>query len=353
MKIQKNKISQKFGIPAEEIVFIGDQKTDSVNISVYDSDTSLFTHKSINDFNNFNFENRAGIRWIDVTGLHNTDILKKIGKDLKIHPLILADIANTEHNPKIQFFDDYIFLELKVLSLSEEQNDIVSQQLSLILGKNFIASFREFDTGIFDFFKERIISTGIKSEKYTADYIHYSLIDAVVDKYYEVLETIGEEIETIEDEVIARPKPTQIETIHHLKRKLIFLRKATWPLREIIKKIEITKSIVLNDINDIYIKDLYDHIIQIIDTIETQREIVAEMLDIYLSSVSFKLNEIMKVLTIIATIFIPLTFISSIYGMNFKFMPELDWKLGYPLIMTLMFAAGLAMLYYFKKKKWF
>ena len=189
--------------------------------------------------------------------------------------------------------------------------------------------------------------------KFTPDYLFYALTDAIVDKYYIVLEGIGEDIELLEDSIIDKPTPTSLEAVHRLKRNLIFMRKATWPLREIIKRIEITKSSLLKNENDIYFRDLYEHIIQIIDTIETQREIVAELLDIYLSSVSYKLNEIMKVLTIISTIFIPLTFISSIYGMNFRFMPELGWKFGYPLIIAIMVVAGLWMLRLFRKKNWF
>ncbi len=354
IKKKKHKLSEKIGLPPEEVVFIGSLKMEEVQISVFDMNSVNFVQKKVQDYKEFQFNNpTVSSRWIDVTGLHQTEALKKIGADLKIHSMILADIANTEHSPKIQFHDEIIFIELKILKYNNIDTSLDSEQLSLVLGQNYVASFRETDSGIFDFIKDRITGTGIKVNKYSPGYIHYTLIDAVVDKYYEVLESIGEEIENIEEEVLEKPQPIHIEKIHHLKRNLIFLRKATWPLREIIKKIEITQSKLLDDENDIYIKDLYDHIIQIIDTIETQREILAEMLDIYLSSVSYKLNEIMKVLTVISTIFIPLTFISSIYGMNFRFMPELEMRYGYFVIMGFMFLSGLVMLMLFKKKKWF
>ena len=290
--------------------------------------------------------------WLHCNGVSDVNILKELGSLYKIHPLILADIANTEHNPKIEFLGEQIFLELKKIHYNEKTFEIDSEQVSFILGKNYLLSFLEKDD---DCFKPIITrySSNITKNPHTPGFIIYSLFDSIVDSYYNILENIGEDIEEVEDVILAKPTPKELERIHLIKRNLIFMRKAVWPLREIIRRLEVDGAEWLDNATGLYIRDLYEHIIQIIDTVETQREIVAEILDVYLSSVSYKLNEVMKVLTVISTIFMPLTFISSIYGMNFKFMPELDWRISYPVVMIFMFGLGLGMLYLFKRKGWF
>jgi len=222
----------------------------------------------------------------------------------------------------------------------------------LILGSNFVISFQEREGDVFNPIRERIRSGKGRIRKMGADYLAYTLIDTIVDNYFIIPEKLGERIESIEEELVTDPTPETLQTIHTLKRKLIFLRKSLWPLREVVSGLQRTESTLIHESTDIYLRDVYDHTIQVIDTIETSRDILSGMLDIYLSSVSNRMNQIMKVLTIIATIFMPLTFIAGIYGMNFEFMPELTWPWAYPLVLLVMVVIGISMLIYFRRKKW-
>jgi len=239
-----------------------------------------------------------------------------------------------------------------MLHYDEMENETITEQVSLILGSNYIISFQEDEGDVFDPIRERIRSDRGRIRKMGADYLTYSLIDAIVDNYFLVLEKIGEKIEDIEDELVKNPTPEVLQSIHHLKRELIFLRKSVWPLREVISKLERWESPLIDKSIDIYLRDVYDHTIQVIDALETFRDMLSGMLDIYLSSVSNRMNEVMKVLTIIATIFIPLTLIAGIFGMNFRFMPELQWQWSYPLVLLVMLSLGILMVHYFRRKKW-
>lgn len=290
------------------------------------------------------------ITWIDVDGVHQPEIVEEIGTLLDIHPLVLEDILNTAQRPKMEDFGKYIFVVLKMLSL--EENEIASEQISFILGQNFVISFQEREGDIFDPIRERIRHAKGKVRKMGSDYLVYALADAVVDDYFAVLEKIGEQIEDMEDEVVTNPTSETMQTIHNLKRNIILLRKSTWPLREVISELERGETVLIDEKTGIYFRDVYDHTIQVIDIIETLRDVVSGMLDIYLTSISNRMNEIMKVLTIIATIFIPLTFIAGIYGMNFVYMPELGWHWGYFAVLLSMIFVGACMVVYFRKKKW-
>jgi magnesium transporter len=259
---------------------------------------------------------------------------------------------NTGQRPKMEDFNDYLFIVLKMLSYDEEENETQTEQVSLILSSKFVLSFQESEGDVFDPVRERIRSDRGRIRKMGVDYLAYSLIDAIVDNYFMVLEKIGERIEDIEDELVKNPTPEVLHTIHRLKRELIFLRKSVWPLREVISRLERWESPLIDKSIDIYLRDVYDHTIQVIDALETFRDMLSGMLDIYLSSLSNRMNEVMKVLTIIATIFIPLTLISGIYGMNFRYMPELESPWGYPLVYTVMLAVSAVMLIYFRRKKW-
>lgn len=285
-------------------------------------------------------------------GVHQLADIEKIGTHFKIHPLVLEDIMNTGQRPKIEIFDDYIFIVLKMLRYDEAENETKIEQVSIILGSNFVISLQESKGDVFDSIRERIRSDRGRIRKMGADYLAYTLIDAVVDNYFVILEKLGEEIEDIEDELVSNPSPETLQTIHSLKREMIFLRKSVWPLRELISRLERWESPLIDKSIYIYLRDLYDHTIQVIDAIETFRDMLSGMLDIYLSSISNRMNEVMKVLTIIATIFIPLTLIAGIYGMNFTYMPELKSPWGYPMVYVVMLAIGVVMLIYFRRKKW-
>jgi magnesium transporter len=259
---------------------------------------------------------------------------------------------NTGQRPKMEDFGDYLFIVLKMLHYDEKKDETKTEQVSLVLSSKYVLSFQEDEGDVFDSIRERIRTDRGSIRKRRADYLAYSLIDAIVDNYFMVLEKIGEKIEDIEDELIKNPTPAVLQTIHHLKRELIFLRKSVWPLREVISRLERWESPLIDKSIDIYLRDVYDHTIQVIDSLETFRDTLSGMLDIYLSSVSNRMNEVMKVLTIIATIFIPLTLIAGIYGMNFRYMPELESPWGYPMVYVVMLAVCAVMLVYFRRKKW-
>ena len=249
-------------------------------------------------------------------------------------------------------FNDYLFVVLQMLQYNEKENETKTEQVSIILGANYVISFQEDEGDVFDLIRERIRTDRGRIRRMGADYLAYSLLDAIVDNYFMVLEKIGEKIEDIEDELIKNPAQEVLHAIHSLKRELVFLRKSVWPLREVISRLERWDSHLIDKSMDIYLRDVYDHTIQVIDALETFRDMLSGMLDIYLSSVSNRMNEVMKVLTIIATIFIPLTLITGIYGMNFKYMPELDWSWGYPMVYIAMLIVSGVMLVYFRRKRW-
>ena len=324
-----------------------------MKITIIDYDEEKFQEKEVETIDEvFPFSDKSTATWINLDGIHQVDNIEKIGKHFKIHPLVLEDIMNTGQRPKMEDFNNYLFLVLKMLSYDEEENETKTEQVSLILSSNYVISFQESEGDVFDPIRERIRTDRGRIRKMGVDYLAYSLIDAIVDNYFMVLEKIGEKIEDIEDELVKNPTPEVLHTIHRLKRELIFLRKSVWPLREVISRLERWESPLIDKSIDIYLRDVYDHTIQVIDALETFRDMLSGMLDIYLSSVSNRMNEVMKVLTIIATIFIPLTLVAGIYGMNFRYMPELDWVWGYPIVYMIMLAISAVMLVYFRRKRW-
>jgi magnesium transporter len=290
--------------------------------------------------------------WINVNGIHQVSNLENLGDCYHLHPLVLEDILNPEQRPKLEDYGDYLFLILKMLHLKGKPEGLFTEQVSIILGENFVISFQENDQDIFDPVRQRLKLGKGRLRGEGADYLAYTLLDLVVDHYFVILERLGEIIEDLEDKLVANPTPDTLNRIHRLKRDMIVLRKSVWPLREVVSQLERRESPLVRDSTNLYLKDLYDHVIQVIDNIETFRDILAGMLDIYLSSLSNRLNEVMKVLTMIATIFIPLTFIAGVYGMNFKHMPELDWTWGYYSTLAVMALVSLGMILYFRKKGW-
>ena len=279
-------------------------------------------------------------------------IIEQVGNSFNVHPLVLEDIANTVQRPKMEDFDDYIFVVLRMLRFDEKDDETKTEQISILLGPDFVISFQEREGDVFDIIRERLRNNKGKIRKMGADYLAYSLIDAIVDNYFVILEKRGETIEEMEDKLVTNPTSETLQALHDLKREMIFLRKSVWPLREVISRLERSESPLINKSTFVYLRDVYDHTIQVMDSVDTFRDMLSGMLDIYLSSVSNRMNEVMKVLTVIATIFIPLTFIAGIYGMNFKYMPELGQAWGYPAVLILMLAIAVVMLINFRRKKW-
>jgi magnesium transporter len=344
--------SKKVGLPPGALVHIGEKKAEEVKITIIDYDEARFQEKEAKTIEEcFPLKDKPTVTWINVDGIHQVEILEKLGDCLGLHPLVLEDILNTGQRPKVEDFGDYIYIVLKMF-YSDENDEIAEEQLSLILGPSFVISFQEREGDVFSPIRERIRSARGRVRKMGADYLAYALLDSVVDNYFVVLEKLGEKIEFLEEELVTNPTTETLQVIHDIKREMVFLRKSVWPLREIISGLERGESALIQESTLIYLRDVYDHTIQVIDTVETFRDIISGMLDIYLSSVSNRMNEVMKVLTIIATIFIPLTLIAGIYGMNFQYMPELGWRWGYPLVWLVMLVIGALMLVYFRRKGW-
>jgi magnesium transporter len=345
--------SKKSGLPPGTPVYIGKEKIGKVMITIIDYDKLGSKEKEVKTIEEaLPFKDKPTTTWINLDGVHQLADIEKLGIHFKIHPLVLEDIMNTGQRPKMEVFDDYIFIVLKMLHIDESESETRTEQVSIILGPNFVISLQESKGDVFDPIRERIRSDRGRIRKMGADYLAYALIDAIVDNYFIILEKLGEKIEDMEDELVSNPSPETLHDIHRLKREMIFLRKSVWPLRELISRLERWESPLINKSIYIYLRDLYDHTIQVIDSIETFRDMLSGMLDIYLSSVSNRMNEVMKVLTIIATIFIPLTLIAGIYGMNFRYMPELELLWGYPMVYVVMLTIGVVMLIYFRRKKW-
>ncbi len=347
------KRSIKSGLPPGSLVHIGERKVQTPKISIIDYNTTKFQEEEIQAVEEcFIFKDKPTVTWINIDGLHQTEILEKLGDCYGFHPLVLEDILNTDQRPKMEDYGDYVYIVLRSLEYNHQKDEIESDQISIIMGQNFVFSFQEKEGDTFDPIRERIRSGKGRIRKMGADYLTYSLLDSIVDNYFVLLEKLGEKIEFLEEQLVTSPTPETLQTIHNLKRELLFLRKAVWPLREVVSSLERGESSLIQASTRIYLRDLYDHTIQVIDNVETFRDMISGILDIYLSSVSNRLNSVMKVLTIIATIFMPLTFLAGIYGMNFKYMPELEWRWGYPFICFVMMGIGIFMLFYFKKKKW-
>ncbi|MFX0034102.1 MAG: magnesium/cobalt transporter CorA [Candidatus Hermodarchaeota archaeon] len=292
------------------------------------------------------------LRWIDITGLADVKIIEEIGNQFNIHPLILEDILNTNQRPKFEDYENYIFLVLKLLLWNESHEIFESEQISILFGSNYVISFLEQESDIFNPIFERIKGSKGRIRIMGADYLAYSLMDVIVDHYFLILETIGDIIEALEEDLVKNPEPAVLQSIYRLKRNSIELRKSIWPLRQVINSLQREQSDLISDGLQIYLRDIYDHIFRISELLDNYRDIIFGMIDIYLSSISNRMNDIMKVLTIISTTFIPISFLAGFYGMNFIYMPELSNPVAYPILIFVMISIFSIMLLFFRRKKW-
>jgi len=299
------------------------------------------------------FQDSGHVTWITIDGLHDQALMTQAGEIFGIHPLVLEDIVHTTQRPKLDEMDNSIFLTIKMLSYDEQDRQLRSEQASFILGKSYLLSFQEKPGGdVFSEVRARILNHKGRIGKMGPDYLLYALMDAILDNYFVVLERMGEDIADMEERLITGPTRGEITDIHALRREALFLRKFVWPVREVLARLEKHGSDLVEDATVPYLRDLYDHTIQVMDTIETFRDMLSGMLDLYLSTISLRLNEIMKVLTMFSALFIPLTFLAGLYGMNFKYMPELEWHYGYFGLLGVMASVGTGMLFFFRRKGW-
>lgn len=298
------------------------------------------------------FREREPVAWINVDGLHDVEVLERLGSDYQLHPLVLEDILNTETRPKLEDYEDYLFMVLKMLTFDPDARQVREEQLSVVLGEGWVLSFQEREGDVLEPVRDRIRRGKGRIRRSGSDYLAYALVDAVVDHYFVVLEEIGDWADRIEVRLLDDPDERLMHEIHQLKRELLHLRRSVWPVRELVNGLHREGTSLVSPDVRVYVRDAYDHTIQVIDTTETYRDLVSGTLDTYLTSVSNRMNEIMKVLTIMASLFIPLTFVAGVYGMNFENMPELAWPWGYPVVLGGMGLMAAGMLYYFWRKGW-
>jgi magnesium transporter len=353
MKNRNRKRSAKAGLEPGALVYIGARDPQPLTIEAINYSPSAISRKAIQAVDCAAYQTATGVSWINIDGISDVGKLEEIGKTFDLHPLTLEDVLNTEQRPKLEEYESYLFIVLKMLRPGAVENEIIHEQVSLILYQNLLLTFQEDVAGdVFDPVRERLQNAKGRIRTLGADYLCYTLLDAVVDNYFSILETIGERIEDLEEDLIANPSSDTLSTIHHMKRELIYLRKSVWPLREVIAGLQRLDTPLMSKGTGVFLRDVYDHTIQVIDTIETYRDMLSGMIDVYMSSISNKMNEIMKVLTIISTVFIPLTFLAGVYGMNFKFMPELEHPWAYPALWVVMLAIAAGMFVFFRKRKW-
>jgi magnesium transporter len=347
------KRTRKTGLPSGTLIYTGDRLPARTAIHVVDYDEQQFTETSPPSVEAcFPYRDKPTVTWINVDGVHDAAVLERFGECFGLHRLVTEDIMSVDQRPKAEDHDDYLYLVLKMLT-SDKSGGIVTEQLSLVLGQSYLLSFQEGIEGdVFTPIRERIRTGKGRVRRAGADYLAYSLIDAVVDNYFVILEKLGERIEEVETELVEDPTQRTAHRLYQLKRELLFLHNAVWPLREIVNTLAKHESRLIREATVPYLRDVYDHVVHLIDSVDIYREMISSMLDMYLSSVSYRLNEVMKVLTVIATVFMPLTFIVGLYGMNFRHMPELEWRFGYPAVLALMLILAGCMVYYFKRKKW-
>jgi magnesium transporter len=346
-------MGRKAGLPPGTLVHVGEKHMERTNIHRvrYDAE-HIQEAQDITPEACFPIPPDAGVTWIRVCGLHQVEAVEAVGKALDLHPLLLEDILNTGQRPKAEDYGDTLFLVMKVHALDAQSGEIVTEQLSLVLAKDLVVTFQEKENGLLQPVLDRLRTGRARIRRLGADYLAYVILDAVVDRHLVVLEQVGEKLGGLEDELMKEPDNRTLQSIHHLRSELIYLRKSVWPLREAVSTLERNETGLINETTLIYLRDAYDHTARAIDTLETYRDVVAGMTEIYMSVISNRINEVMKVLTVFASIFIPLTFIVGIYGMNFEYFPEIHWRYGYYYLWVFMLSATGGMLYYFRRKKW-
>lgn len=359
MSHSSQKLTRKLGLTPGALVYVGVDRTSKVTIDVMEYDATALREYRIERFEEWQLSPAPEtVTWINIEGVHDLNVVEAIGKRFAIHPLLLEDIVNTTKRPKFEDYSDYVVLMLRMLYVEPRTGQIVSEQVSLVIGKSFVISFQEVEGDVFDPIRERIRKTVPRQRFIATDYLAHALIDAVVDHYFVVLERLGERVDAVEKRLIRAPRPENMSTIYDLKRMFIEMRRAVWPLREALSAMERADCKLIQDASRPYFRDLYEHVVQVMDTVESQRETVASLLDLYLSSINNKTNEVMKLLTIIATIFIPLTFLAGVYGMNFDTaagpfnMPELLWPYGYVLFWVVSLAISAGLIWYFRRRHW-
>lgn len=341
-------------MPPGSVVHVGERKLDTPRITLTHYSESDYQEQEISDLPAcIPFLDDTQTTWLNVDGIHETEIVARIGEYLNLHPLLQEDLVNAAQRPKFENYGNCLFFVLKMLTYGQTNHSVDPEQVSIVLGSNYVLTFQEGAAGdVFDPVRTRLKAGGTRIRSAGADFLAYSLIDSIVDHYFVVLERFGDDFEALDEQLVNDPSTETLNKIYQLKRQLIMVRRSIWPLREVINALERDQTPLLGKEMHIYLRDLYDHTIQVIETVETMRDVVSGMLDIYLSSVSNRTNETMKVLTMFGAIFIPLTFLAGVYGMNFRYMPELSMRWTYPAFWVVTIVIIVSLLIYFRRKRW-
>lgn len=354
MKLKKkNKSYKTKNLPPGTMSYRGTKSSIDTHVEIINYSPTLHNViKSKSVENAFNFKEKSTVTWININGLNNLDNIAKLGEHYNLHPLTLEDIGNTNHRPKFDEFENYLFIVFKMLHFKNEE-ELVFEHMSMVVGEGFVLTFQEADGDVFNDLRERISNGKGRIRGLGSDYLMYTILDAVVDNYITVIEAFSDRVEELEDSVFdAQPNNNISNHIQEQKREILKIRRYIFPLREVINKLEKTETKIIEEKTHHFLRDLYDHIVHVNENIELYREMIWSLMDMYMTIISNKMNEVMKVLTIIATIFIPLTFIAGIYGMNFDNMPELHYQNGYFILLGVMAVIFVFMLLYFRRKKW-
>ncbi|MBU0910733.1 MAG: magnesium/cobalt transporter CorA [Proteobacteria bacterium] len=335
------------------LVFIGTKKVDFSKIRVIDYDSANLQEMELQNIKDgVAFKETNTVTWINIDGVQDTELIKNIGENFGLHPLVMEDIVNTGQRPKMEEYDDYLFFVIKMLSYDKDQEMIIGEQLSMVLGKTFLLTFQEQPGDVFDPVRERIRKAKGRIRGTGIDYLAYALLDTIIDNYIHIIERMGEQIEDIENEILGNPTQEVLQHINDYKREMNYIRKSMRPAREFIQRLSNLDTDLIDEKTSPFLKDLLDHTTQAVEVIDTYREMLSDHLNIYNTGISNRLNEIMKVLTIFSAIFIPLTFIAGIYGTNFEYLPELHFRYSYFVFWGILLVVALTMVRFFKRKNW-
>jgi len=341
------------GAPPGTLVYDREKRTEEVSVRVMDYSPGachVKVPKRIED--TFPLRDSESVSWIDIEGLHDTEMLARFGEHFGLHPLVLEDILNTHQRPKLEEYDDYFYVVARMLVPGKDDELFHAEQVSYILGKAYLVTFQEIPGDVFDPVRQRVELGRGKSRRLGPDYLLYSLLDAMVDNYFVILQSMAERIEAIEHIIATEPKKYDLDQVHRLRRELVYLRRYTWPLRDVVAGLSRSDSPLISEDTRVYLRDLHDHVVQVIETVENFRDVLASLQDVYLSTLSHRTNEVIRVLTIISTIFVPLTFLAGVYGMNFHYFPELTWKYGYIAFWAVSAVVVVLLLGFLRRRSW-
>lgn len=349
---EKSKADQLIGQAPGTLIYTGKRHTEKVELELFAFNENELKHHSANQWKEiFKHKLEDRVNWINVAGLSDVALIDQIGQDFKLDKMLLEDVLMVDQRPKAEDFGNHIFFTIKMFH-HPGQSGIEFEHLSFVLGENYVISFQEIPEDIFGLLRDRLINSYGKIRSKKADYLFYRFIDIIVDNYFLVLDTLAEKLEVLEDEVMDRPNTETLQKLQKVRKETIYLRRSIYPLRESINFLLKSESKLISEESSQFLNDVYDHTIQIIESLETYRDLHSSVMDLYMNTASNKMNEIMKVLTIMSTLFIPITFIAGVYGMNFQHMPELAYAWAYPAVWVLMFLVAIGMLLFFRYKKW-